>query len=130
MSFIFFSSNNEDSDPFASNTIDFNISLTLNDSANANIEPPFGVPVSSGLLDLYEVLFSPLPNLSFPNGSFCVLIIDDFSLGRPTALVSLYPGGTSSLLAFYLPAPYNEAKSCGVPYDLPDLYGSFPSFSI
>ena len=104
------------------------MSLYLNDSANANGDPPFGVPASSGLLAVYNVPFSPLPNLSLPNGSFCVPTIEAFSLGRPTGTFSLYPGGTSPCPI--LPLPYNDARSCGVPYDLPDLAGSLPSFSI
>ena len=97
-------------------------------SASANGEPPFGVPDSSGEFAVYICPFSLLPNLSLPNGSFCVPTIDAFSGGRPTGRLSSYPGGTSCLPTPFLPTPYSVAKSCGVPYDLPVLAGSLPSF--
>ncbi len=69
------------------------------------------------------------PEIAAEFGIRSVPTIDVLSLGRPTGRVSSYPGGTApSLFIPVLPLPYNEAKSCGVPYDLPVLAGSLPSF--
>lgn len=46
-----------------------------------------------------------------------------------TTNLSEIPSGKLLGSEYVLPLPYNDAKSWGVPYDLPDSIGSLPSFS-
>ena len=121
MPLILFSLSNDDSCS-GSNTICLRIDVGIAPntfsfflaSDRDNGEPPFGVPSSLGILGSLVVLLSILPVLSLPNGSYWVPIMDVFSWGRPIGFFSSYPPGTSAFCPI-LPAPYNEARSCGVP---------------
>ena len=91
------------------------------------------VNFSQNRSELGCVCFQNAPQLHYPDNDRDAYVYDDD--GNPTTPIppsgpgSPYPGGTLAgpfSVAVAL-LPYIDAKSCGVPYDLPDLAGSLPS---
>ena len=90
-----------------------------------------GFKVSPSFLSLSFILL--IPNLSLPKLSSWVFLLTCCFLGLPNLGSSeayLSGFGTPPGFEYILPLPYKEAKSWGVPYDLPVSKGSLPSASI